>query len=189
MTQFLAYAKANGDRITFADGGAGGATNLCALLFMSAVGVKFTSVSYKGSAPAMKDLLGGQVDMLCDGATTSGPYIASGKIRAIGITGRERLHTMPNVPTLDEQGLKGFEVQSWMALYAPKNTRRPVVDRLSAALQGALADRELLAQLDRLGMLPAEREQATPAGLRAHLKAETEKWGSILKKAGIPQID
>lgn len=189
LKQFIPYARANGDKITIGDGGVGGPTNLCALLFMSAIGTKFTIVSYKGSAPALNDLLGGQIDLLCDSTATSARYATAGKLKTFGISSSARLASLPGVPTIAEGGLPGFELAPWSGLYAPKGMPRPVIQRLEGALQAAVGDRELATHFDNLGLVLASREMATSAGLQAHLKAEIEKWGGILRKAGAPQLD
>ncbi len=188
LKQFIPYARANGDKITIGDGGIGGPTNLCALLFMSAIGTKFTVVSYKGGAPALNDVMGGQIDLLCDGTATTSRHIAAGKIKTLGVSSRARLPSMPNVPTIAEGGLAGFELSPWSAIYAPKGTPRPVIQRLEGALQAAIADRDLITHFDNLGLVPASRELATAAGLQGHLRAEIDKWGVLLKKAGV-QLD
>jgi tripartite-type tricarboxylate transporter receptor subunit TctC len=189
LKEFISYARKQGDKITIGDGGVGGPTNLCALLFMSAIGTKFTIVSYKGSAPAMTDVMGRNIDLLCDGTATAGRLIASGKVKGLGISSKARLAAMPDIPTLDEGGLPGFELAPWSAIYAPKGTPRAVLERMSGALQAAQADKELVAYFDKLGLLPASKELATPAGLQAHLKAEIEKWGGVLRKAGVQPVD
>jgi tripartite-type tricarboxylate transporter receptor subunit TctC len=188
LKELIPYARANGDKITIGDGGIGGPTNLCALLFMSAIGTKFTVVSYKGGAPALIDVMGGQIDLLCDGTATTSRHIASGRLKIIGVSSKARVPSMPNVPTLAEGGLPGFELSPWSAIYAPKGTPGPVIQRLEGALQAAIADRDLINLFDNLGLVPASRELASAAGLRGHLKAEIEKWGVLLKKAGV-QLD
>lgn len=185
MKEFIAYAKTNGDRVTIADAGIGGPSGLCALLFQAALGMKFTAVSYKGTAPALNDVLGGQVDLLCDSSSTASRHITGGKVKALGVTSRNRMATLPGVPTLEEGGLKGFEVLPWTGMYAPKNTPRPVIERLVAAMQAALADPDLISHYEKLGLQPASRELASSAGLLALLAADTAKWGALIKKAGI----
>jgi tripartite-type tricarboxylate transporter receptor subunit TctC len=189
LKQFIPYARANGDKITIGDGGVGGPTNLCALLFMSAIGTKFTIVSYKGSAPALNDLLGGQIDLLCDSTATSARYATSGKLKTFGISSRSRLASLPGVATIAESGLPGFELTPWSGLYAAKGTPRPVIQRLEGALQAAVGDKELATHFDNLGLVLASREMATSAGLQSHLKSEIEKWGGILRKANAPLLD
>ena len=188
LKEFIPYARANADKITIGDGGIGGPTNLCALLFMSAIGTKFTIVSYKGSAPALNDLLGGQIDLLCDSTATSARYATAGKVKTFGISSKARLASLPGVPTIAEGGLPGFELAPWSGLYAPKGTPRQVIQRLEGALQAAVVDKELATHFDNLGLVLASRELATSAGLASHLKAEIEKWGVLLKKTGV-QLD
>jgi tripartite-type tricarboxylate transporter receptor subunit TctC len=185
MREFMAYAKAQGDRVTIANAGVGGPAGLCALLFQSALGVKFTTVSYKGTAPALNDVMGGQVDLLCDSVSTAGRFISAGKVRALGVTTRTRVPTLKGIASLEEGGLKGFEVLPWTAMYAPKNTPRPVIDRLVTALQAGLADPELVAHYEKLDLQPASRDLASPAGLQGLLAAETAKWGAVIRKAGV----
>ena len=188
LKEFIPYARANADKITIGDGGIGGPTNLCALLFMSAIGTKFTIVSYKGSAPALNDLLGGQIDLLCDSTATSARYATAGKVKTFGISSKARLASLPGVPTIAEGGLPGFELAPWSGLYAPKGTPRQVIQRLEGALQAAVVDKELATHFDNLGLVLASRELATSAGLASHLKAEIDKWGVLLKKTGV-QLD
>ncbi len=184
LKQFVQYARTNGDKVTIGDGGIGGPTNLCALLLMSAVGSKFPVVHYKGSAPALNDLMGGNIDLLCDGTAAQQNTIAAGKVKALGVSSKTRLHSMPAVPTLDEGGLPGFELTPWSAIYAPKGTPRATIRRLESGLQAALGDKDLIAYLDKQGLVPASREEASSDGLRAYLKSEIEKWGVLIKKAG-----
>jgi tripartite-type tricarboxylate transporter receptor subunit TctC len=189
LKEFIPYARKLGDKITVGDGGVGGPTNLCALLFMSAIGTKFTIISYKGSAPAMNDIMGRNIDLLCDGTATAGRLITAGKVKTLGVSSRARLPSLPDVPTIDEGGLPGFELAPWSAIYAPSGTPRAILERMSGALQAALADKELIAYFDKLGLLPASKALATPAGLQAHLKAEIEKWGGVLRSAGVQPVD
>ena len=139
LKELLAYIKANKDKVTFANAGIGSASHLCGLLFMSAIEVDLTTVPYKGTAPAMNDLLGGQVDLLCDQTTQTTPYIKAGRVKAYGTTSETRLDTLKDLPTLAEAGLPGFEVVVWHGVYAPKGTPKPVLDKLIAALQAAIA--------------------------------------------------
>ena len=182
--EFLTYIKANKDKISLANAGLGAASHLCGLLFMSAIETDFTTVPYKGTAPAMNDLLGGQVDFMCDQTTNTTGQIQGGKVKAYGVTSRTRVASLPNIPTLDEQGLKGFEVAVWHAVYAPKGTPKPVLDTLVHALQDSLKDAELKSNLAKLGTEPVPQARANPEALRTFLKAEIDKWGPIIKKAG-----
>src|SRR5258706_1787193 len=183
--EFLIYIKANKDKVTYANAGIGAASHLCGMLFMSAIQTDLLTVPYKGTAPAMNDLLGGQVDFMCDQTTNTTNQIKSGKVKVYGVTSKKRVPSLPDVPTLDEQGLKGFEVGIWHGLYAPKGTPKPAIDKLVAALQEALKDDTVKKRFNDLGAEAYPVAQATPAALQAHLKAEIDKWGPIIKKAGV----
>jgi tripartite-type tricarboxylate transporter receptor subunit TctC len=182
--EFLAYIKANKAKVTYGNAGLGAASHLCGLLFMSAIETDFTTVPYKGTAPAMNDLLGGQIDFMCDQTTNTMSQIKSGKVKAYAVTTAKRLPTLPNVPTLQEEGLKGFEVAIWHALYAPKNTPQPVIDTLVKANQAALKDAGVIKRFEDLGAEPVSADRATPAYLQKFLAAEIAKWGPIIQKAG-----
>jgi tripartite-type tricarboxylate transporter receptor subunit TctC len=181
---FIAYVKANKDKLTFASTGPSGGPP-CALLFMNAIQTEILEVAYKSSALAMTELIAGRVDMMCDSVLTATPYIKADRVKVIGATSKYRSRALPDVPTLEEQGLTGFELANWMGLYAPKNTPKEVRDRLVSALQASLRDPDLLAVLNRLDLKVATQEQATPAALAERLKSEIEKWGAIFRKAGV----
>jgi tripartite-type tricarboxylate transporter receptor subunit TctC len=183
--EFLAYVKANKAKVTYANAGIGAASHLCGMLFMSAIETDLLTVPYKGTAPAMNDLLGGQVDFMCDQTTNTTHQIKGGKVKVYAVTSKKRVPSLPDVPTLDELGLKGFEVGIWHAFYAPKGTPKPVIDRLVAALQQALKDPEVKKRFNDLGTDPIGLDKANPAALQAHLKAEIEKWAPLIKKAGV----
>jgi tripartite-type tricarboxylate transporter receptor subunit TctC len=177
--------KSNKDKVTLANAGLGAASHLCGLLFMSAIQADLTTVPYKGTAPAMNDILGGQVDIMCDQTTNTTSQIKSGKVKVYGVTSKTRVPSLKDIPTLDEQGLKGFEVAVWHGIYAPKGTPKPVLDRLVASLQTALKDSNVKLRLADLGTEPVSQARATPEALRTFLKSEIEKWGPIIKKAGV----
>ena len=183
--ELQAYVKANGNKVTLANAGLGAVSHLCGLLFMSQMGVELTTVPYKGTGPAMNDLLGGQVDLLCDQTTQTVPFIKDGRIKVYGVTTHNRLASLPNVPTLDEQGLKAFEVKVWHGMYAPKGTPKEVIDKLNAALKTAMADPHVKQRLAELSSDIPSADKMTPEGLRTHLTAEIAKWGPVIKKAGI----
>src|SRR5687768_2454531 len=140
LKELIAYVKANKDKVSYANAGIGAASHLCGLLFMSAIQTDVLTVPYKGTGPAMNDLIGGQVDFMCDQTTSTTGQIKGGKVRVYGITSPQRVASLADVPTLAEQGLKGAEVSIWHGLYAPKGTPKPVLDKFVAALQLALAD-------------------------------------------------
>jgi tripartite-type tricarboxylate transporter receptor subunit TctC len=184
LKELLAYIRANKDKVTLANAGIGAASHLCGLLFMSAVGTDVLTVPYKGTGPAMNDLVGGQVDLMCDQTTSTTGQIKGGKVKVYGVTSPKRLASLPDIPTLDEQGLKGADVAIWHALYAPKGTPKAVIDKLVAANQAALKDPAVQSKFAELGAVTFPPDKQTPQALQAHLKAEIDKWAPIIKKAG-----
>jgi len=185
IKEMITYLKANKDKVNLANAGLGAASHLCGMLFMSTIQVDLTTIPYNGTAPAMNDLLGGQVDLMCDQTTNTMAQIKAEKIKVYGVTTPKRVPSLPNVPTLDEAGVKGFEVSVWHGLYAPKGTPKAVVDKLTNALQTALRDATLRQRFADLGADTVAENRATPDALRKHLKAEIDKWGPIIKKAGV----
>jgi tripartite-type tricarboxylate transporter receptor subunit TctC len=183
--EFLGHIKANKQKVSYANAGIGAASHLCGMLFMSAIQTDFLTVPYKGTAPAMNDLLGGTVDFMCDQTTNTTNQIKSGKVKVYAVTSKKRVPSLADVPTLDELGLKGFEVGIWHAFYAPKGTPKAALDKLTAALQEALKDDTVKKRFADLGAEAYPLDKATPAALQAHLKAETDKWGPIIRKAGV----
>jgi tripartite-type tricarboxylate transporter receptor subunit TctC len=183
--ELINYIKTNKDKVSLANAGLGAVSHLCGLLFMSSIGIDLTTVPYKGTGPAMNDLLGGQVDLLCDQTTQTVPMIKENRIKVYGVTTLKRLSALPNVPTLDEQGNKGFEVKVWHGMYAPKGTPKDVVDKLNAALRAALNDAAVKQRLADLSSEIPTMDKITPEGLRTHLEAEIKKWGPVIVKAGI----
>jgi tripartite-type tricarboxylate transporter receptor subunit TctC len=182
--EFLSYIKANKSKVTLANAGIGAASHLCGLLFMSAIQTDFLTVPYKGTAPAMNDLLGGQVDFMCDQTTNTTSQIKGGKVKAYAVTSRKRVPSLSDIPTLDELGLKGFEVTIWHGLYAPKDTPKPAIDKLVEALQEALKDATVKQRFAELGAEVVPLNRATPEALHSFLQSEIDKWGPIIKKAG-----
>lgn len=185
LKEMVAYLKANKDKVTYANAGVGAASHLCGMLFMSAIQADLTTVPYKGTADVIKDLLGGQVDFTCDQTTNTTSQIKADKVKVYGVTTLKRLTSLPKIPTVDEGGLKGFEVTVWHGLYAPKGTPKPVIDTLTKGLQAALKDKNVKDRFAELGTEPVVEKRATPDALRAHLKAEIDKWAPIIKKAGV----
>ena len=184
VKELAAYVKANRDKVTLANAGLGAASHLCGLLFQQAIATDLTTVPYKGTAPAMADLLGGQVDILCDQTTQTTPQILSGKLRALAITSPRRIETLKDVPTAAEAGLPGFELSVWHGMYAPKGTPKPVVDKIVASMQAALKDPDLVKRFTDLGSVIESPERQTPDALSRYLKSEIDKWAPIIKKAG-----
>ncbi len=185
LTELIAYVRANKEKVTLANAGLGAVSHLCGMLFMSTIGVDLTTVPYKGTGPAMTDLMGGQVDLLCDQTTQTVPIIRDGRVKVYGVTTLKRLAALANVPTLDEQGMKGFEVKVWHGLYAPKGTPREVLDKINGALRDALADPGIRQRLADLSSDIPSPDKITAAGLKTHLDAEIAKWGPVIQKAGV----
>jgi tripartite-type tricarboxylate transporter receptor subunit TctC len=185
LRALIAFVKANKDKVSYANAGLGAASHLCGMLFMSAIDTDLTTVPYKGTGPAMNDLLGGQVDFMCDQTTNTTSQIKAGKIKVYGVTTKTRVPSLRDVPTMHEAGLRNFEVSVWHAFYAPKGTPRPIVEKLAKALQEALRDTTVKQRFAELGTEPVAESRATPEALRAHLRAEIDKWAPIIKKAGV----
>jgi tripartite-type tricarboxylate transporter receptor subunit TctC len=179
------YVKANKDTVTYANAGIGSGSHLCGMLFMSAIDTQLTTVPYQGTGPAMTDLLGGQVDFMCDQTTNATNQIQAGAIKAYATTAPARLETLTDVPTAAEVGLKEFEFGVWHGLYAPKGTPSPVVERLTASLQVALKDPVVLERFKALGAAAATDEEATPAALKAKLESEIARWKPLIEAAGV----
>jgi tripartite-type tricarboxylate transporter receptor subunit TctC len=185
MGELVDYVKANKDKVSYANAGVGAASHLCGMLFMSAIETDLLTVPYKGTAPAMTDLLGGQVDFMCDQTTNTTSQIKGGKVKVYGITSKTRVASLPDVPTMEEAGFKGFEVGIWHGIWAPKGTPMPIIDKLNAALNDALNNEEVKKRFAELGTAPEAVERRKPEVLREHLKAEIDKWAPIIKKAGV----
>jgi tripartite-type tricarboxylate transporter receptor subunit TctC len=181
----VAYVKENADKITMANAGIGAASHLCGMLFMQALEAPLVTVPYKGTGPAMTELLGGQVDLMCDQTTNTTQQITGGTIKAYAVTSPARLDVLPDLPTVSEGGFPGLEVAIWHGLYAPKGTPAEVVARLTASLQTALADPALGAKLAELGTAPSPAADATPAALQAKLETEIARWKPIIEAAGV----
>jgi tripartite-type tricarboxylate transporter receptor subunit TctC len=180
----IEYAKANKDTVTVANAGIGAASHLCGMMFMSAIETPLVTVPYKGTGPAMTDLLGGQVDIMCDQTTNTTKQIQGGTIKAYAVTSAARLDVLPDVPTAEEGGLPGFQVGIWHGLYAPKGTPAEITERLSKSLQVALKDPNVVARFAELGTVPSSEADATPAALKAKLESEIARWKPIIEAAG-----
>ena len=180
------WMEANKGKINLANAGLGSASHLCGLLFQSATKIDMTTVPYKGTAPAMGDLLGGQVDLMCDQTTNTSTQIETGKVKAFAVTSAKRLPmpALAKLPTLDESGLKGFNVSIWHALYAPKGTPKAVVDKLNGALKAALKDAEFQKRETALGAVVVSDARVNGAEHKKFVEAEIAKWGPVIKAAG-----
>jgi tripartite-type tricarboxylate transporter receptor subunit TctC len=184
LRELNAYVKANKEKINLANAGLGAVSHLCGTLFQQALGVELTTVPFQGTGPAMIALLGGQVDILCDQTTQTIPQIKAQKVKFYGVTTKQRIAALPDAPTLDEQGLKDFEVVVWHGIYAPKGTPREALERLNAALRASLRDPAVASKFAELGAQIVPESKQTPAGLHDWLQLEIDKWGPVLRKAG-----
>jgi tripartite-type tricarboxylate transporter receptor subunit TctC len=182
--ELAAYLKANQSKINLANAGLGAVSQLCGMLFEKALGAKFTAVPFQGTAPAMNALLGGQVDILCDQTTQTIPQIKAGTVKFYGVTTKQRIKALPDAPTLDEQGLKGFEVVVWHGIYAPKGTPRPIIDKMNQAVRAALKDPAVVQKMTELGAEIVPDSRLSPEELHTWLKSEIDKWGPIIKATG-----
>ena len=180
------WIDANKGKINLANAGLGAASHLCGLLFQQSLAVDMQTVPYKGTAPAMTDLLGGQVDLMCDQTTNTSQQIEGGKVKAFAVTSAKRLSTpaLAKLPTLDESGLKGFNVSIWHGMYAPKGTPKAVVDRLNGALRAALKDPEFIKREEALGAVVITDARLGGAEHKKFVEAEINKWGPVIKSAG-----
>ena len=185
LAEFIAWLKANPDKATQGTAGSGGASHVAGVFFQNATGTRYQMVPYRGSAPAMQDLLAGQIDMMIDLAASSTPQVRAGNVKAYAVTSKNRLAAAPDIPTVDEAGLPGFYVLSWHAIWVPKTTPRDVIAKLNAAATDALADPTVRKRLADVGQEIYPREQQTPAAMLAYHKAEIEKWWPIIKAANI----
>jgi len=184
MKELAEYIKKNNDKVSLANAGVGAASHLCSTMLMDAFGVQLLTIPYKGTAPAMNDLLGKQVDMLCDQTTNTTQQIDAKKVKAYAVTSLQRVPTLPDLPTMDESGYKGFQVGIWHGMWVPKGTPKPVVDKLVKALQTGLADPKFKERMRVLGATVLEK-QANPDALTAQVKQQVPQWAELFKKAGV----
>jgi tripartite-type tricarboxylate transporter receptor subunit TctC len=185
LQDLVTYVKANANSVTLANAGIGAASHLCGLLFQSAVGVKLQEVPYEGTGPALTDLVGGQVDFMCDQTTNTSGQISAGEVKAYAVTTPERVKSLPDLPTTTEAGLPGLEVSVWHGLYVPKGTPADAVEKLTAALKVALADQAVIDQMAKLGTAPVPEADATPEAHRAKLEEQIETWKKVIADAGV----
>jgi tripartite-type tricarboxylate transporter receptor subunit TctC len=185
VDEMLAQVRQSRDKLTFAHAGIGAASHLCGMLFMHALDTPLTTVAYRGTGPALNDVLSGQIDLLCDQTTSTTSHIKDGAVKAYAVTTRTRVSSLPGVPTLEEAGIKGFEVSAWHGIFAPKGTPPEVLDKLAAALREALKDPKVVQRFADLGTEPVTPDLAVPAALTQRLAAEIDKWAPIIKAAGV----
>lgn len=184
LQEAIAVIKRERDDLNYANAGIGAASHLCGLLLMKAVDVAMTTVPFRGTGPAMQELLAGRVDLMCDQTTNTTEQIRSGAIKVFNVTTEQRVAALPTVPTSAEAGLPEFEVSVWHGMYAPKGTPAPVIQRLSGALQAALKEERLISRFAELGTAPVPQDRATPEAHRRFWQAEIAKWRPIIQAAG-----
>lgn len=185
MEELVTYVEENIDTVTYANAGIGAASQLCGLLFETATGLDLTEVPYDGTGPALDDLLGDQVDFMCDQTTNTTEHIVGGEVKAYAVTTPERIDALPDVPTTEEAGYGDIGVTVWHGLYAPAGTPPEAIDALTAALQAALEDQNVIDSLADLGTGPVEQDQATPDAHAEKLQSQIELWRPIIEEAGV----
>ena len=185
--ELATWINANKGKINLGNAGLGAASHLCGLMFQNALDIDMTTVPYKGTAPAITDLIGGQIDLLCDQTTNTTSQIEGKKVKAFAVTTAKRLTTpaLKDLPTLQESGLKGFDVSIWHGLYAPKGTPADVLAKLNTALKAALKDPEFIKKQEGLGAVVVTDKRVEPAEHKKFVLAEIAKWGPVIKAAGV----
>jgi tripartite-type tricarboxylate transporter receptor subunit TctC len=183
--ELIAWLRASPDSASAATVGAGSAAHVCGLYFQEKTNTRFQFVPYRGGAPAMQDLVGGQIDLMCAEASQTLTYVRGGKMKAFAVMSKTRWPALPDVPTTDEIGTPGMYISFWHGLWVQKGTPRDVIIKLNGAVVDTLADPTVRQRLTDLGQVIATREQQTPAALGAYHKAEIEKWWPIIKAANI----
>lgn len=185
LKELMAWVKANDAKATFGTAGVGSGSHFSGVYLQSLLGTKAQYVPYRGTGPAMQDLVAGNIDMIVDQASNSMPQMRAGKIRAYAVLAKQRMAAAPEIPTVDEAGLPGFHVQLWSGMWVPKGTPKEAIDKLNASLREALADPAVLKRMNDLGLDAPAANQQTPQALRAHQKAEIDKWWPLIKAAGV----
>ena len=187
MAELIKWANANQGKINIGNAGIGSASHLCGMLFQSAIKVDMTSVPYKGTAPAMTDLIGGQIDLMCDQTTTTSSQIEGKKVKAYAVTTPKHMQNavFKDLPSMQEAGMKDFAVTIWQGLYAPKGTPAPVLKKLNDALKLAVKDPEFIRKQDAGGAIVVSDQRTDPTGHKAFVMAETAKWSPVIKAAGV----
>jgi tripartite-type tricarboxylate transporter receptor subunit TctC len=184
LKDFIAYSKANAAKMQYGSAGAGSATHLGCVVADTAMGTKIVHVPYKGTGPAMQDLIGGRIDFLCEIVSTAKPQVDGGKVKAIAMMTKTRSPVLPNVPTGEEQGVKDFEAYTWNAIFAPKDTPADIVKQLNDAAVQAMNSPSVKERLTALGANIVPDQERTPAHLAAFVKSEIEKWAVPIKASG-----
>ena len=185
LNELILWVKANQDKISVGTAGVGAASHVGGIYFQDLIGAKLLFIPYRGAAPAMQDLVAGQIDLMLDQASNSLPQVRGGKVRAYAVTAKTRLPAAPEIPTVDEAGLPGLYIAVWHAIWVPRGTPKDIVAKLNAAIVETLADPAVRQRLADMGQEIPPRDQQTPEALAAYHKAEIEKWWPLIKAAGI----
>jgi tripartite-type tricarboxylate transporter receptor subunit TctC len=185
IKELLDWVRVEKAKATYGHAGVGSASHLCALILMKEIGVQMTGVGYRGTGPAMNDLIGGQFDVMCDQTTNTTNQIKDGKIKGYAVTTKSKVSSLPDLPTLDSGALPGFEVSAWHAMWAPKGLPKDVSNKLVTALQAALKDAKVIERFASLGTAPVPQNLATPEALKSYLTAEVKRWDAVIKAAGV----
>lgn len=185
IAEIVAWMKANQGKATYGHAGIGSASHLCMLMLMKELGIQMEGVGYRGTGPAMNDLISGTFDVMCDQTTNTTGHIKDGRIKGYAVTTKAKVSSVPDLPTFDSGTLPGFEVSAWHALWAPKGLPKDVTDKLVAALKVALKDPKVVERFAGLGTEPVAEAQASPEALKTYLEAEVKRWGAVIKAAGV----
>ena len=185
LQELIAWLKANPGKATSGSVGTGGSSTVCTYYFQKATGTSYTTVPYRGGAPALQDIVAGNIDIMCDLAANSLPQVRAGNVKAFAVTSKQRWFAAPNVPTAEEAGVPGLDVSIWHGAWAPKGTPRDFVAKLNAAINGALADPDVRKRIADQGMNMPPADKQTPQAFTAFVKAEMEKWGPVIRESGI----
>lgn len=185
LKEFAAYAKANAAKLSFGSGGSGSATHLGCLLLNSAIGVDVQHVPYRGSAPALQDLMAGRIDYLCDAVSTELAPIKAGNVKPIAVLARQRSAVLPNIPTAQQEGLPNFDANNWIALFFPRNTPEPIIHRLREATVEAMKTPELRTRMEAIGTDLVSPDRTTPVYLKGFVASEIKKWAGPIKASGV----
>jgi putative tricarboxylic transport membrane protein len=185
VKELLDWIRAQQGKVTYGHAGIGSASHLCTLILMKELGIKMEGLSYRGTGPAMNDLIGGQFEFMCDQTTNTTNQIKDGKIKGYAVTTKEKVPSLPDLPTLDSTVLPGFEVSAWHAMWAPKGLPKEATDKLVAALQTALKDPKVIERFGDLGTVPVSQQLATPDALKTYIAAEVKRWDPVIKAAGV----
>ena len=183
--ELLDWIRAQNGKVTYGHAGVGSASHLCALILMKDLGLKMEGVGYRGTGPAMNDLIGGQFDVMCDQTTNTTNLIKENKIKGYAVTTKSKVSSLPDLPTLDSGAIPGFEVSAWHAMWAPKGLPKDVSDKLVAALQTAVKDPKVVERFASLGTEPVAPALVTPDALKSYLTAEVKRWDTVIKAAGV----